>query len=423
MFVSACQQQPYVMDLFKSNSIGDMDVYTIKYSDGSIATFSVGNKTEDNQITIEQIWEAYKTQVGDISFEDFLKLYMNTDYSQDASKLATQKAMKSAVTVYANVGQSYYSCGAGVIFDMDDEFAYIVTNYHVISNGGLNALNRFFINLYGVNSNISASYVGGSYSYDLAVLKCNKATILQHNPDACAVTIANGYSVGETAIAIGNPNVSGFSVSKGVVNVDSEEFNINEDIIVPLNLRVMRIDTPIYQGNSGGGLFNSQGQLIGIVNGKCTAVAESEAANSPLTPVDNIAYALPIDNVIKVINNIMFYNKTEYQLAGVKTFNMGVQVGAKNSHAVYDGEFLQIEEDVVVANVQNKISGLDLQRGDTIKSIKINGNFSKITRTFQFLELMIDIRSNDDVELNIVRNDEEKTITFTANNNNFSIAI
>lgn len=422
MFISACQQQPYVVDLFKSNTIDNVDIYTIKYSDGSISTFSVGNKTEDNEITIEQIWEAYKTQVEDISFEDFLHIYLDANYSQDAGKLAVQKAMKSSVTVYADAGQGFYSCGAGVIYAMDDNFAYIVTNYHVIAGGGLRVLNGFFVNLYGVKTDIDATYVGGSYNYDLAVLKCNKATVLKYNPDACTATIANGYSVGETAIAIGNPNVGGFSVSRGVVNVDSEEFNIYEDVVLPLNLRVMRIDAPVYQGNSGGGLFNSKGELIGIVNGKCSAVGDSANDDATLTPVDNIGYAIPVDNVCKIVDNILFYNKTVRQIAGVRKFNMGITIASTNSHAVYDGEFLHIEEDVVVSNVQNKIAGLDLQIGDTIKSIKINGGqTTKITRLFQLQEAMLDVHDNEEIELTIIRNEQQKQVSFTTNNNNFQI--
>ena len=99
---------------------------------------------------------------------------------------------------------------------------------------------------------IPASYVGGSVTYDLAVVKASKEDVFNVNPYVLPVEFASSYSVGETAIAIGNSEGEGISVTQGVVSVDSEYINLEID--KKRSYRSIRIDTAIYSGNSGGGI-------------------------------------------------------------------------------------------------------------------------------------------------------------------------
>ena len=105
--------------------------------------------------------------------------------------------------------------------------------------------------------------MGGTITYDIAVLRAKTSDVLARNEDAQPVKLADEYHVGETAIAIGNPEGDGLSVTQGVISTESEYITLSIDD-TPRSYRSIRIDTALYSGNSGGGLFNKSGELIRI---------------------------------------------------------------------------------------------------------------------------------------------------------------
>lgn len=120
------------------------------------------------------------------------------------------------------------------------------------------------------------------------------------NSDAKEVEIANSneINVGDKAIAIGNSEALGISATSGIVSVDSEYITmLSLDEKAYVDHRVIRIDTAVNGGNSGGGLFNSNGQLIGIVNAKITDDS-----------IENIAFAIPSNVAISIAQNILNNN-------------------------------------------------------------------------------------------------------------------
>ena len=157
--------------------------------------------------------------------------------------------------------------------------------YDSNSNTDNHISDKIYIYLYGLESEayaIPATYVGGSANYDIAVLRVDKNDILLDAIEtgaAMAVTVANSDELtpGMTTIAIGNPSSSdadlgGISVTKGIVSVDSEYITMSAiDTSGEVQFRVIRIDAPVNSGNSGGGLFNDKGELIGIVNAKISS--------------------------------------------------------------------------------------------------------------------------------------------------------
>ena len=231
----------------------------------------------DTYVTVEKV-----EQVDGIT--------INSSYSPNV--LAATKALLSAVTVTCRFEKlttagikEGYSTGSGVIFKLDkaNGDAYVITNHHVVYDETSNTKNRISpdINLflYGqeyADYKIPATYVGGSMQYDLAVLKVSASQVLmKSNAIAAEFADSDSVSVLDLAIAIGNPEGETLSATVGYVNVDSEEID-NPAIEKTQNssgntlntLRVMRIDAAVNHGNSGGGLFNEKGQLIGIVNAK-----------------------------------------------------------------------------------------------------------------------------------------------------------
>ena len=309
--------------------------------------------------------------------------------------------------------KEYASAGAGVIYKLNKEegSAYIITNYHVVYDSSSNTANHVSDNitvfLYGQEYTeyaIPATYIGGSMAYDLAVLKVEGSRVLAESSAMEAeFSDSNQVALLDTAIAIGNPEGEGISATVGVVNVDSEYLEMTgADGYTTVEMRVMRIDTAVNSGNSGGGLFNRQGQVIGIVNAKM--------ANSS---VDNIGYAIP-SNVAKYIaENIIYYcDGTDKE--SVYRCIVGITVVSANARVDYDVESGRVHklEDVVIdsVNAGSMAEGL-LMKGDLIKSITVDGAEYSVTRIFMVVDSMLNARVGSEVIVRIVRDGEETSIT------------
>ena len=328
---------------------------------------------------------------------------------------ATARGLRSAVSITCKFtkaigGTSYGSAGSGVIYQMNKSAgtAYIITNYHVVYDANCNTSNKISnqitVFLYGAEYDdlgLSATYVGGSMNYDIAVLRVEN-TMLSTAEFASAVAIADSdkITVGESAIAIGNPEGYGIAASSGVVSVDSENITMTgADDSTKVTMRLMRIDTAVNSGNSGGGLFNSRGQLIGIVNAKI--IDES---------VENIAYAIPSNVAIAVANNIM-----EHGSSTVLCATLGIEVGITDSKAVYDAETgsISLQEVITVNSVQaTGIAYQKIQKGDHLVSATLNqGEPLVLTRQHMLTELLLNARVGDTLTLVIRRNNAEETVS------------
>ena len=305
------------------------------------------------------------------------------------------------------------SAGSGVIFKMDKNSgdAYVITNYHVVydvnsktENGISNDISLFLYGQENEDYKIPATYVGGSMLYDIAILKVSGSRILAES-NATVVTFADSdqVSVLDKAIAVGNPEALGISATLGYVNVDSEYIRMNAlDGSGVMDLRVMRIDTAVNSGNSGGGLFNSNGELIGIVNAK---LASSEG----------MSYALPSNFVKYVAENILYYcDGTEYE--NVYRCYLGITVTQNKMYTVYDQETGKVHkrEQVAVADISS--GGLaegSLKVGDIINYMIIDGVKYETFRMYSVTDPMLNARVGSKVIINVTRGTEVLDVEIT----------
>ncbi len=342
---------------------------------------------------------------------------------------AASKALMSAVSVYCSFEgyslgaggrgetQSYSSGGSGVIYRLDKEKgdAYIITNYHVVYYSKASTSDHISdditVYLYGQEYSdyaIEAEYVGGSMQYDIAVLKVEGSRVLMAS-NAVAATIANSDEVAvlETAIAIGNPEGNGLSATVGHVNVDSEYINMTaSDSKTTIELRVIRTDAAVNSGNSGGGLFNDRGELIGIVNAKMDD-----------SSIDNIGYAIP-SNVAKAIaENILYYSENSNKQCVVRVI-MGITVKTAAAHTEYDTESGRVykRETIEVDSVE-KTSVLygSLKAGDAVNSITIDGTTYNVTRLYHVVDAMLNARVGSTVVMNITRDGKTMNVNVPIN--------
>lgn len=325
---------------------------------------------------------------------------------------AVNSALRSVVDVYAafqkksdnrfEATSSYASIGSGVIYDLDKERgdAYILTNYHIVYNSGSVGTEKIqhisddiSLLLYGEEyseSLISATYVGGAMNYDIAILRVEDSDILR-NSDACAVQTADSdaIAVGQAVYAIGNPDNCGISAVSGVVSVDAEYISdiTAADGVTALEMLEIRTDAPVNHGNSGGGLFNEDGALIGIVN-----------ARSEKDGVEHFGYAIPSDLALAVGQNIIDNSRTNASKGALRA-TLGVTVQVTASRSRYDEETcrMTVEETVAIQSVQD--GGLCdgvLQAGDVIRSLQINEKTPKnITRLHMIGNTLFRVRKGD----------------------------
>ena len=341
---------------------------------------------------------------------------------------AINSAVLSVVSIYAesstgNGLNSVYSAGSGVIYQLDKDAgdAYVITNYHVVYDEDYTSSNhiadKIMLELYGyegtyISTNafggksfvygsqaIECEYVGGSLQYDLAILKIENSDILK-NSDAKAATFCEQPAhLGQTAIAIGNPLGYGISATTGIVSVESEYIQYSDfyDVVI----RCLRTDAPINGGNSGGGLFDEKGRLIGIVN------AGSDDAQ-------NVGDAIPSALVKNVVDNIL-YQYENYGNTHLYVFNFGAEVTSQNNQSVYDEEtkLVYIKEDVIVTSASHAAAEI-LKEGDKIVSITLNDTNLEFSRTFEFEEFLLTIRPNDSFQITVVRSGGLFTYTVNA---------
>lgn len=312
--------------------------------------------------------------------------------------------------------------GSGVIYRIDKENgdAYILTNYHVVYYYAATTANKISddisIFLYGkedASYAIPATYVGGSMQYDIAVLRIEGSEILRHS-DAVAVTPVNSnkIAVGSTAIAIGNAAGLGISVTQGIVSVDSENITMTAaDNESRVTYRLLRVDTAVNEGNSGGGLFSSDGKLIGIVNAKISS-----------STVENIAYAIPANVAVSVAENIID-TCTEPSVTSVHKCQLGITVIAADSAAYFDPstQSTLIRETVMIEGVnRNTLAYGKLRAGDIITKIEINGISYDVDRVFVIVDAMLDVRIGDTVSVSVIRDASPLELDFVASDASFT---
>ena len=192
--------------------------------------------------------------------------------------------------------------GSGFVWD---KLGHVVTNYHVIASQG-RVPDRVRVSLQGSAKNYEARVIGTEPDKDIAVLKIDAAGDL---PPPIAVGISSDLAVGQTVLAIGNPFGLDYTLTTGVVSALGRE--VKGAGGRPIK-GCVQTDAAINPGNSGGPLLDSRGRLIGVN----TAIYSPGAAQG-LGGNIGIGFAIPVDTVRRVVNQIITYGKVVRPTLGV----------------------------------------------------------------------------------------------------------
>ena len=324
------------------------------------------------------LYESYKD--GDIATSIEQK-YTVVDYPNVESsnyEVVVNKAYDTIVEIQSTVyttsffGQSESSkLGSGVIISED---GYIVTNNHVIQDA-----TRVTIST-STGEEYDATIIGADEKCDIAIIKINAK-----NLKYAMLADSDELKLGQEVMAIGNPLGEGLSCCNGIISA------LSRDIVVEGNpMTLIQTNAAINAGNSGGGLFNMNGDLIGIVNAKSSTSYFGE------TSIEGIGYAIPSNTVSKIMDDLMQYGFVKQRAT------LGVSVYT-SPYRYNDVTGLLIE--TVVSGSAADEAGL--KNGDLI--IKIDGE--EIDSYTTMMKIIQKHEIGDMVEVTILRDGNEKTVS------------
>lgn len=281
------------------------------------------------------------------------------------------------------------SQGSGVIYKKDGEYAYIVTNTHVI-----NGAKKVDIRL-ADGTKVPGEIVGTDTYSDIAVVKISseKVSAVAEFGDSSQLT------VGETAIAIGSPLGSEYAntVTQGIVSSLNRTVSLKSEDGQAISTKAIQTDTAINPGNSGGPLINIQGQVIGITS--------SKIATNGGTSVEGLGFAIPSNDAIKIIEQLEKNGKVTRPALGIQMVNL-------SNLSTTDLQKLKLPDNitsgVAVRSVQpNMPANGHLEKYDVIT--KVDGN--PIASTTELQNALYSHSIGDEMTVTYYRNGKEETTT------------
>ncbi len=316
-----------------------------------------------------------------------------TQTTNDPTTLSVEAQVANAVsdsvvviTTETNVQSSFYqdytaqAAGSGVIYSTN---GYIITNNHVIE--GATTIQVTLSN----GETYPATLVGRDSRTDLAVIKIEKDGLTP-----ATLGSSSNLVVGELAIAVGNPlGTLGGTVTNGIISATDREITLEDGI----TRNLLQTNAEINEGNSGGGLFNSTGELIGIV------VAKSSGTN-----VEGIGFAIPVDDVKTVVEDIINEGYVTGRPAlgvsvmSIEDYQTALSYGV-DKYGVYIAD--------IIENSAAQLAGLEV--GDMI--VGMNGQV--VTSFDELSEIINENEVGDSVTIQIERNGQLLDIEATLQEN------
>ncbi len=274
------------------------------------------------------------------------------------------------------------AAGSGIVLSED---GYILTNNHVISGADKITVYVMPEEEGGEETTYEATLVSSSESNDIAILKIDAEGL---NP--ATFGDSDNLEIGELAVAIGNPmgSVHG-SVTAGIISATERELTIDG-----VTISAIQTDAAINPGNSGGALFDSYGNVIGIVYAKSSSVS-----------IEGIGYAIPVNDVKELIDQMI--NDPESVQAQTKGSQIMLGITIQDITEELSEQY-SLPVGVYIREV-SELSAAEragLQKGDII--VEFAGE--PVTCADDLNALKAEQTPGDTVEVKIDRNSKEMTL-------------
>ncbi len=279
---------------------------------GFIGAGVSGATTKANKTSV-QVSDREVAQVQTVKVDGKTQMSMSEVYASNVNSVVSINV--SATTNY--FGQTVQTAASGTGFLITED-GYILTNHHVVSDAS-----SVEVTLYN-GETYDATVIGSDEDYDIAVLKIDVT-------GATPVVLGDSskVAIGESVAAVGNPlGELTFSMSEGIVSCVNRAINVDG---TPFNM--IQVDCSINPGNSGGPLFNSYGEVIGIVSAKYSSYSN--------TTVEGIGFAIPINDVVSLVKDIMTNGYvTNKAYMGITPQTMTAQMAQQYRYDVTKGVFV-----------------------------------------------------------------------------------
>ena len=271
------------------------------------------------------------------------------------------------------------STGSGVIYAAD---GFIVTNNHVVEGAKV-------IEVVHNRRTYKATLVGTDPSTDLAVLK-----IEADNLPAIRLGRSANVSVGEWALAVGNPFNLTSTVTAGIISAKGREISLTKGTF-PLE-SFIQTDAAINPGNSGGALVNVRGELIGIN----TAILSQTGSYA------GYSFAVPVDVVHKVVDDLINYGEVQKAFIGADVIDLDLEKADRSG--------IRAERGVVLSYVspEGAAARAGLREGDIITAV----NNIPVRSRGQFDEIISYHSPGDNIDITYQRGNKTRQASLALTN-------
>ena len=242
-----------------------------------------------NQVVVQQVERSTDATAAGSTDGTSMSVQQIASVVSPSVVAITTEQMSSSQTWFGG----YYvqsGAGSGVIISQD---GYILTCAHVVSGA-----TSVKVQLNGSDESYDATVVGQDSTSDIAVLKIDATGLTP-----AVIGDSDALAVGEVAVAVGNPlGTLSNTVTDGIVSALNRQVTVQDN-----DMTLIQTDASISPGNSGGGLFNGNGELIGIVNAK-----------SSYSEAEGIGFAIPINTAMEIGQQLIESGSVARPALGVK---------------------------------------------------------------------------------------------------------
>ena len=323
--------------------------------------------------------------------ETITKVEKDVKVTDEGIADAVEKVYDAVVVVNTYINGEAYSSGTGFVYKTEDKTAYLLTNNHVIENA-----DDVYVT-FTDGTIVEAKVVGSDVYSDVAVLSVDKDYIIS----VAEIGSSEDARLGDTVFAIGAPLDSAYSwsVTRGIVSGKDRLVQVeltSGNTKTPMIVNTIQTDAAINNGNSGGPLANSNGEVIGITSIKLAS-----------STIEGMGFAIPIETAIDYAEELISGNEVERPYLGVYMLDV--------TSAYYYREYYDIIREanvtsgVIVTDFEDNSPAAEagLEVGDIIT--KVDGH--DISSSAYLRYYLYKHKVGEEMNLTIIRNGRERDIS------------
>lgn len=349
---------------------------------------AVNNKWEDKMQEATASISSMQQQLGALGNSGSVPAtnvtYAVSPEGAQTPRMVYENNAKSVVAVSSTIRSTVYgqtregtSSGSGFIISDD---GYVVTNHHVVEGA-----TDVTVTL-STGDEYTAKVIGSDSLNDVALLKV-EATGLP----AVKLGSSDKLAIGDMVCAIGNP-LGSLTATLTVGYVSGKDRQVTTD---NSTINMIQTDAAINSGNSGGPLFNMYGEVVGITSAKYSGTTSSGAS------IEGISFAIPIDDVMSIIDDLQEYGYVTGAYLGVTVTD--TDAAAAKLYGMPTGAYVNSVEDGGAAD----------RAGVQPKDIIIGLGDTDISNRTELTRVLRRFKAGDTTTITVIRSGERMTMDIT----------